>query len=147
MRSELLTPHLEPVVAAAGLYLEGVSVSPAGRRTVVRVIVDLPDGPGGVSSDALAEVSRAVSRSLDEAGVLPGPHVLEVTTPGVDRPLTEARHFRRAVGRRVAVTTPTGTTTGRLDAARADTVLVDGAEISLEEISAARVLVEFGGDI
>lgn len=142
MRSELLTTHLEPVVAGAGLFLEGVSVSAAGRRTVVRVVVDLVDGPGGVSSDALAEVSRAVSRALDDAGLVPGPHTLEVTTPGVDRPLTEPRHFRRAVGRLVTVTTGAGTTTGRLTEVRDDLVVLGGSEIPLADITVALVQVE-----
>lgn len=144
MRSELLTTHLEPVVAGAGLYLEGVSVAPAGRRTLVRVVVDLPDGPGGLSSDALAEVSRAVSRALDEADLVPGPHTLEVTTPGVDRPLTEPRHFRRSVGRLVTLTTDEGTVTGRLAEVRADGVVVDGAEVPFANITSAGVVVELG---
>lgn len=144
MRNELLTTHLEPVVEGAGLYLEGVTLTPAGRRTVVRVVVDLPDGPGGVSSDALVEVSRLVSAALDDADLVPGPHVLEVTTPGVDRPLTEPRHFRRAIGRLVEVTTSSGTTSGRLTEVRDAAVVLDGTEVAVEDISAARVLVEFG---
>lgn len=144
MRSELLTTHLEQVVAEAGLYLEGVSVSPAGRRTLVRVVVDLPDGPGGVSSDELAEVARAVSRALDEANLMPGPHTLEVTTPGVDRPLTEPRHFRRAIGRMVEVITPADTRVGRLTEVREGAVVLDGHEIDMASITRARVQVEFG---
>lgn len=142
MRNEL-TRHLEPVVTEAGLFLEGVSVSPAGRRTVVRVVVDLADGPGGVSSDALAEVSREVSRALDGSDLLTGPYTLEVTTPGVDRPLTDPRHFRRAVGRLVAVTTGTGTTTGRLTGVRDAVAVLDGSEIPLSDITGAVVQVEF----
>src|SRR5699024_10468537 len=93
---------LEPVVAGAGLHLEGVQVSGASRRRLVRVTVDLPDGPGGVGSDLLAEVSRAVSSRLDEAeDLLAGSYLLEVSTPGVSRPLQTARHFRRAQGRLV----------------------------------------------
>ncbi|NCD19392.1 MAG: ribosome maturation factor RimP [Actinobacteria bacterium] len=145
MRNEL-TRHLEPVVAEAGLFLEGVSVSPAGRRTVVRVVVDLADGPGGVSSDALAEVSREVSRALDGSDLLTGPYTLEVTTPGVDRPLTDPRHFRRAVGRLVAVTTGAGTTTGRLTGVRDDVAVLDGSEIPLSDITGAVVQVEFRED-
>lgn len=142
MRSDLLTTHLEPVVAGAGLFLEGVSVSAAGRRTVVRLVVDLPDGPGGVSSDALAEVSREISGALDGAGLIPGPYTLEVTTPGVARPLTEPRHFRRAVGRTVAVTTAASTTTGRLDDVRGDVAVLDGREIPLADVTCAVVQVE-----
>ena len=71
----------------------------AGRRSVVRVIVD---SDGGVDLDAVADVSKAVSDALDEADPLgEQPYVLEVTSPGVDRPLTEPRHWRRNIGRKV----------------------------------------------
>ena len=72
----------------------------AGRRSVVRVVVDRD---GGVDLDAVAEVSRAVSEALDGADDLgSSPYVLEVTSPGVDRPLTAPRHWRRNAGRLVA---------------------------------------------
>src|SRR5690606_18307302 len=88
---------LDPVVAASDLYLEGVEVTGPARRRLVRVTVDLPDGPGGVGSDRLGDVSHAVSEALDGVhDALEGSYLLEVTTPGVSRPLTEARHFRRA---------------------------------------------------
>jgi ribosome maturation factor RimP len=93
---------IEPVVGAAGYDLEELVVTPAGRRSVVRVVVDRDEG---VTLDDVAEVSRAVSEVLDrEDGDLGrAPYVLEVTSPGVDRPLTEARHWRRNTGRLVAV--------------------------------------------
>ncbi|UNX55918.1 ribosome maturation factor RimP [Georgenia sp. TF02-10] len=110
-----LRAALAPVVDAAGLLLEDVTVARAGRRTVVRAVVDLPDGPGGVGSDQLSEVSREVSRVLDDVDAVAGSYTLEVTTPGTDRPLTEPRHYRRAVGRLVTLTTTDGrTVTGRL---------------------------------
>lgn len=97
---------IEPVVTEAGYDLEDLSVSRAGRRHVVRVIVD---GDGGVSLDAVAEVSRTVSKALDlaeetEGDLLAGEYQLEVSSPGVDRPLTLPRHWRRNVGRLVKVT-------------------------------------------
>ena len=90
---------LAPVVAAHGVDLEAVSVSRAGSRSVVRVVVDRD---GGLDLDGVAEVSRTVNAALDAVGddVIHGSFVLEVTTPGVDRPLTEPRHWRRAAGRR-----------------------------------------------
>ena len=96
---------IEPVVTAAGYDLEELTVSRAGRRHVVRVIVD---GDAGVNLDAVAEVSRAVSRALDEAeeasgDLVAGEYQLEVSSPGVDRPLTEPRHWRRNAGRLVKV--------------------------------------------
>lgn len=109
---------LAPVVAASGLYLEGVVVHVAGKRRQVIVTVDLPDGPGGVGSEALTEVSRAVSAALDADDTISSAYVLEVSTPGTDRPLREPRHYRRAVGRLVRLRTKTGQkVSGRLSAA------------------------------
>lgn len=122
---------LAPVVAECGLLLEDVGLGAAGRRRLVRVTVDLPDGPGGVGSDALTEVSHAVSAALDDADAVDGSYVLEVSTPGIDRPLREPRHYRRAVGRLVTVRTRAGESWhGRLVAADAAevTLSVDGAQ-------------------
>jgi ribosome maturation factor RimP len=97
-----LAGWIEPVVGAAGYDLEDLVVTPAGRRSVVRVVVDRDEG---VTLDDIAEVSRAVSAVLDENDGEMGraPYVLEVTSPGVDRPLTEPRHWRRNIGRLVLV--------------------------------------------
>ncbi len=136
----------DPVVRAAGLDLEDVTVSPAGRRSVVRVVVD---GDDGLDLDAVAEVSRAVSDALDEAGVFGSTaYVLEVTSPGVDRPLTAPRHWRRALSRLVAVELADGAAlTGRLvETDSASAMLdVDGTvhEIELGQVRSARVQVEF----
>lgn len=97
---------IEPVLAEAGYDLEDLAVARAGRRHLVRVIVD---GDGGVSLDAVADVSRAVSAALDRAeesgtDLIAGEYQLEVSSPGVDRPLTLPRHWRRNVGRLVRVT-------------------------------------------
>ncbi|WP_022916871.1 ribosome maturation factor RimP [Ruania albidiflava] len=138
---------LEPVVAEAGLYLEAVHVGGPSRRRLVRVTVDLPDGPGGVSSDRLAEVSRAVSSRLDDAeDLLAGSYLLEVSTPGVDRPLKTPRHFRRAQGRLVTITTTTSTATGRIrEVTDAEVVLVDGSgsvSVPLSQVVRGRIDVE-----
>jgi len=137
---------LTPVVASTGCDLEDVTVSAAGKRSVVRVVVDRD---GGVDLDAVAEVSRAVSSALDESDVLgESPYVLEVTSPGVDRQLTAARHWSRAVGRLVSVPlTAGGEITGRVVSVEADTVTfdVDGSarSVSVSELGAGRVQVEF----
>lgn len=97
-----LTGWVEPVVTAAGYDLEELVVRPAGQRSVVRVVVDRDEG---VSLDDVAELSRALSEVLDAEDEALGrsPYVLEVTSPGVDRPLTLPRHWRRNVGRLVTV--------------------------------------------
>jgi ribosome maturation factor RimP len=114
-----LTEWIGPVVAGAGYDLEELVVTPAGRRSVVRVVVDRDEG---VTLDDIADVSRAVSEVLDANDDGMGrPYVLEVTSPGVDRPLTEHRHWRRNVGRLVTVAVgPAGSAdevTGRITAA------------------------------
>jgi ribosome maturation factor RimP len=96
-----LTSWIAPVVDQSGYDLEELVVTPAGRRSVVRVVVDRDQG---VTLDDIAEVSRAVSEVLDANDDGMGrPYVLEVTSPGVDRPLSEHRHWRRNVGRLVTV--------------------------------------------
>ena len=91
---------LEPVVRAAGMDLESVRVSPAGRRRLLKLVVD---ADGGAALDQIAEVSREVSARLDASGAMGEvPYTLEVSSPGVDRPLTEPRHWRRAQGRLVS---------------------------------------------
>lgn len=107
---------LEPLVTHAGLDLEEVELTPAGRRRVLRVVVDGDRAPGGgIDLDAVAEVSRLVSEALDSADALGGgAYTLEVTTPGVDRPLTQPRHWRRAVSRLVSTTDAGAPVTARV---------------------------------
>jgi ribosome maturation factor RimP len=139
---------LAPVVAGCGADLEDLSISKAGSRSVVRVVIDRD---GGLDLDAVAEVSHAVSAALDVAAdVLRGSFVLEVSTPGVDRPLTEPRHWRRATGRLVKVTRRAGGSiiARVLSAGSESVVLADPAsgtktELAYPEVSRAVMQVEF----
>jgi ribosome maturation factor RimP len=140
---------IEPVIAADGYDLEGLSVSRAGRRHLVRLTVD---GDGGVNLDAVAAVSRSVSATLDaiEAGgevLFAGEYELEVSSPGVDRPLTLPRHWRRNVGRLVQVKAAQGQVTGRVLAADEDGVVldVDGQhrEVPYAALGSGKIQVEF----
>ncbi|MGW7332474.1 ribosome maturation factor RimP [Streptomyces sp. NPDC054840] len=98
-QSDRLRGLLEPVVAAKGLDLEEIEMSRAGKRRMLRIIVDSDEG---VELDACAELSREVSDKLDETDVMgEDEYVLEVSSPGADRPLTEHRHYVRAIGRLV----------------------------------------------
>lgn len=101
---------LQPVVAGAGLFLEEATLRGAGRSQVLIVTVDLADehATGSVDSEKLTEVSYAISSALDDLKTDFGPYTLEVSTPGTDRPLTEARHFNRAKGRLVHLTLGSG---------------------------------------
>jgi len=149
---------LEPVVRAAGMDLESVRVSPAGRRRLLKLVVD---ADGGVGLDAIAEVSREVSVRLDASGAMGEvPYTLEVSSPGVDRPLTEPRHWRRAQGRLVSAPLAVAgaddqgaprrppTMQGRILAAGDTSVTldIDGDQIELDyaELGPGQVQVEFG---
>ena len=141
---------IEPVIRAAGLDLEAVRVTAAGRRRLLRVVVD---SDHGVSLDDAATISRQLSAALDSVAVMGEfPYTLEVSSPGVDRPLTDPRHWRRAVGRLVQVTvTDSGLVRGRIVAADADEVTldVDGApkarrRFGYAALGAGAIQVEFG---
>ncbi|HEX5769973.1 MAG TPA: ribosome maturation factor RimP [Nocardioidaceae bacterium] len=140
--AEVLT---EPL-AARGLDVEAIELTPAGRRRILRVAVDKD---GGVSSDDLADATKEVSRVLDESDVMgEQPYTLEVTSPGTDRPLTLPRHWRRNESRLVKVTTKDGTTLiGRIRAGGEEsaTLDVDGTErvLSYDDVAKARVEIEF----
>jgi ribosome maturation factor RimP len=148
---QALTELLTPVAAAAGVDLEDVTVSRAGSRSLVRVVIDRD---GGLDLDAVADVSHAVSAALDaDENVMPGAFVLEVSTPGVDRPLTHPRHWRRARGRLVAVNRRSGTpVVGRVRSADQNGAVLagpdlPGGELALGygEVTRAVVQVEFNG--
>ncbi|MEU9202474.1 ribosome maturation factor RimP [Streptomyces sp. NPDC048332] len=101
-QSERLRGLVEPLVSAEQLDLEEIEVSRAGRRRVLRIIVDSEEG---VELDACADLSRAISAELDETDVMgEDEYVLEVSSPGADRPLTEHRHYVRATGRLARLT-------------------------------------------
>src|ERR1700761_6203223 len=138
---------IEPAVTAAGMDLESVRVSVAGKRRLLRVIVD---SDHGVSLDDAADVSRDISVLLDANNALGDvPYTLEVSSPGVDRPLTEPRHWRRARGRLVRVKVAgEGSVEGRLLTADADgvTLGLPGGErrFPYADLGAGRVQVEVG---
>ncbi|WP_433545412.1 ribosome maturation factor RimP [Streptomyces sp. CA-294286] len=105
-QSDRLRELLEPLVAAQDLDLEEIEVAKAGRRRVLRIVVDSDEG---VELDACAEVSRAISQKLDESDAMGDEeYVLEVGSPGADRPLTEHRHYVRATGRLARLTLSDG---------------------------------------
>jgi ribosome maturation factor RimP len=169
VRDTSANEQVQPVVAAAltplQLLAEEVTVTAAGRRSVLRVAVDrdiaamdLPDDSSPVEPltlDEVAEATKAVSVALDDSDAMgERAYVLEVTSPGIDRPLTLPRHFRRNTGRKVAVMTRAGTSvTGRIRAATPQTLhLVVEAErgadtsvqlIPMADIAKAAVQVEF----
>ncbi len=149
-QAEQVAALLEPAVRATGVELEDVELRTVGRRLVLRVLVD---SERGVSLDEVAVASQAVSEVLDSSDVLgDAPYTLEVSSPGVDRPLTEPRHWRRSVGRKVAVTLRDGReVTGRVRAVTETEVELEletkgrtsRTTVALVDVARAVVQVEF----
>jgi ribosome maturation factor RimP len=144
---ESLEDFLRPIVEQFGCDLEAADVTPGGGRgRMLRVLVDRA---GGISLDDIAEVTRAVSKALDTDDVMgDGAYMLEVSSPGVDRPLTLPRHWRRNVKRLVAVTLNTGgKVTGRIKSAsdEAAELDVDGAvqTVAYADVEKAKIQIEF----
>ena len=109
---------------------------------VLRLVVDHPDG---VSMEAIAEVTREVSRAIDHEDPIPGSFTLEVTSPGLERPLKRPAHFERAVGSEVAVKTIPGIdgdrrVSGVLEAADVDGIGVRLADGSCRTLSHDEIL-------
>jgi ribosome maturation factor RimP len=158
--ADRLQALLEPAVTAAGYDLEAVRVSQVARRRRVEVVVD---GDDGVSLDAVSDITRVVSDVLDspEGAEVMGeqPYVLEVGSPGTDRPLTQPKHWRRAEGRLVrAVLHDGGDLTGRVLDSDEDGVLLEvevpgkkkgqvsttqERRLAFAEVAKARVEIEF----
>jgi len=140
---------LTPVLAGFGLELEAVEVVPAGKRRLLRLVVD-GDGPDGTGPllDDIAEASKAVSEALDaDDAVGSAPYTLEVTSRGVNRPLTLPRHWRRNLGRLVRVNTAEGgQITGRIAEVHDDHVVLtiesDKISVRFADIGKALVQVE-----
>lgn len=138
----LLTEPLERI----GLDLEAVELSNAGKRRVLRIAVDQD---GGVSLDEVGEATRLVNDLIEGTDVMGQlPYTLEVGSPGIDRPLTLPRHWRRNLTRLVAVTLTDGSkTTGRVVGSDDEGVDldVDGTtrRIALADVAKAKVQVEF----
>ena len=137
------------LISQRGYDLEDVKVSPAGKHSLVRLMVD---SDAGVDLDAVAELSRDVSDVLDAVDDFgETPYTLEVTTPGIDRPLTLERHWRRAQGRKVRLEVAGETVDGRVGAIAAGAVdiVVRGKagptvrSIPIADVSNAVVQVEF----
>ena len=146
-REQQVAQLVAPIVEATGADLEGVGVRRAGRRSVVVVTVD---ADGGVSLDDVTALSQQISAAMDDADVMgQTSYTLEVTSPGVHRPLSLPRHWRRAASRLVKVTLLDGQQVlGRVVSSddTAAVLDVDGEQRRVEypQVVKAVVQVEFG---
>ena len=148
-QSDAVRALAEPLAAESGLVVESVTVTPAGKRRVLRVTVDLPETEfGGVPMEAVATASQAISAALDAGSAMGGqPYVLEVSSPGADRPLTERRHWLRARRRLVRTVAAAGASpqTGRLTEVTEAGIELDGERaVPWEQIAGGRIELEFG---
>ena len=140
--SERVRTLVEGPLAASGLELVDVE----HQASVLRITVDRP---GGVDLDAISTASRLVSDELDRHDVVPGRYVLEVSSPGVERPLRTPDHFRRFVGSTVAVRTRPGAegdrrVDGVLESADDAGIVVAGRHLAYADIDRARTVFEWG---
>jgi ribosome maturation factor RimP len=149
MRDSQIADLLRPLLAEFDLELEAVEVIPAGKRRLLRVVVD-GDGPHGTGPllDDIAEASKVLSAELDRADVTgSSPYTLEVSSRGVTRPLVQPRHWRRNLGRLVEVTLDGGEVfTGRIVSTTPDAAVlgVDHAQrtVRFADVETAFVQVE-----
>jgi ribosome maturation factor RimP len=144
---------LAPVVHAEGLELYDVTRGREGGRKVLGVIVDRS---GGVDVDTLSRLSELISRRLDEHGDEAGPYDLQVSSPGLERPLRRAEHFRRSLGEQVKVKTAApmagsrthiGTLVGADDEGITLAAGDDELRIALAEVTSARTVVDWGAEL
>jgi ribosome maturation factor RimP len=142
-----------PVVEASGLELVEVTFRREAGRKVLRVVVDRE---GGVDIDTISATAEQVSRRLDLEGFAPGPYALEVSSPGIERPLRRPVDFRRRVGDRVKVRTVSPIEgarnhAGALVSADAEAIVIatDGGELRVpfEEIASARTVADWDAEL
>jgi ribosome maturation factor RimP len=140
-RTERVRSLVEPVLARHDVELVELAVK-RGRTQLVRLVVDRA---GGIDLDTCARVSEELSRMLDADDPIAGRYTLEVTSPGLDRPLRTPADFRRALGRRVRIVMATGQHEGTLEEVGEDRVRVatsgEQIEVPLGEIAVAKVVL------
>lgn len=133
---------LDPLVSKAGLVLEEVQVQTPGKHRFVTIIVD---SETGLNLDQVTEASRAIGEVMDGARFMgETPYTLEVTSPGVDRPLTAPRHWRKNVDRLVKVSMHDGEVfKARIISADEDHATLDNGPIDYADVKRAIIEVEF----
>jgi len=142
-----LTELLTPAIKTLGFVLEEIKVTPVGKRRIIAVIVDQEDKNPNL--DQVTVVSREVSNILDNYSQLGDqPFTLEVTTPGVDRPLVLPRHWQKNLGRLVKVVKIDGqTVSGRIssvsDVSAAIEVVGKSVEVLFGDVKRAQIEIEF----
>ncbi len=140
--NEEISAAIRPIIEATGNYLEELSITSAGKVKILTVIID---SDTHLNLDQVTAVTKEISEVIEALeGLGDGAFTLEVTSPGLDRPLTKPRHWRKNLDRLVKIIMTSGQeVTGRIGEATETTVLVDSQKVSYEDIKRAVLEVEF----
>jgi len=141
-KKEDISDAVTPALSALGFYLEDVTITSAGRRSMLTIIVD---GDTHLSLDQVTSATKAIGEIVESIQSLgESPFTLEVTSPGLDRPLTKPRHWRKNIDRLVKIVLLDGKEVkGRIKAANEVSATVDESEIKFSDIKRASLEVEF----
>jgi len=137
---------IKPAIEATGNFLEEITITPAGKRRMLTVIVD---GETHLNLDQVTVITKEISEIVENLATLGDlPFTLEVTSPGIDRPLSLPRHWRKNVGRLVKATLTDGTVIeGRITSADDSAALVEGKKnsesITYSDVKRAVLEIEF----
>ena len=140
--NEEISAAIRPIIEATGNYLEELTITTAGKVKILTVIID---SDSHLNLDQVTAVTKEISQVIEELPVLGDTAItLEVTSPGLDRPLTKPRHWRKNLGRLVKVNMESGKVVeGRIGEATQTSVLVDEDTVSFEDIKRATLEIEF----
>ncbi|MDO4664964.1 MAG: hypothetical protein Q4A71_01945 [Actinomycetaceae bacterium] len=140
-----LRQELEPIANKSGLTILDIALKKAGKYTRLVVTVDLEDGPGGVDSDQIGDISRLLGARIDELDPISGEYVLEIGTPGAERELRTDRDFRRALTRNVEIVLEDEKLSGKLVEVNDGKIMVETAgqphTIEKQSIIGARTVI------
>ncbi|MEI7561847.1 MAG: ribosome maturation factor RimP [Actinomycetes bacterium] len=133
---------ITPAIESLGFYIEDINISSAGRRSMLTVIVD---GDTHLSLDQVTVATKAISEIVENLPTLGNnPFTLEVTSPGLDRPLTKPRHWRKNKDRLIKIVLTDGKeVSGRIKDSNEASATVDEQVINFADIKRATLEVEF----
>ena len=141
-KKEDISAAITPALEALGFYLEDVTIISAGRRSMLTIIVD---GDTHLSLDQVTSATKAIGEIVESVQSLgETPFTLEVTSPGLDRPLTKVRHWQKNINRLVKVVLLDGSEIkGRIKDVNEVSATVDEKNINYSDIKRATLEVEF----
>lgn len=141
-KSEEISAVITPAINALGFYIEDITITSAGRRSLITVIVD---GDTHLSLDQVTVATKAISEIIENISAIgDNSFTLEVTSPGLDRPLTKARHWQKNINRLVKVVLLDGSEIkGRIKDVKEVSATVDEKNINYSDIKRATLEIEF----